>query len=300
VSGELAKQVVAMRKARPALLDLRGWVVLEKLAAWCKGTPPTCSTSIKLIRDNTGFNRNRIVAVLGGLEREKVLRRKRRYQEETLFILAVERLSESTGAYFHSGRESTSESTSESTTSVKETSLSHYTSADAAGAPSSAQAGRVEPTRSEILSGAARERSLSLAGPLPLAPAPDSGREGMSATADGGAPEARQPPSVQPTPPPPIRRMPMIDETPRDAAQLTADLLNGASETDVWRAKLHVWKQTGQWDAADGPKPFAPGCRVPADLLPRTTTVARKGPAPQPARTVMAGWTPLAKAVLAA
>jgi len=49
-------------------------------------------------------------------------------------------------------------------------------------------------------------------------------------------------------------------------------------------AKVQEWEQTGRWDRADGPPPFAPGCTVPPELLPKAIRVARK-PAPPPPTT---------------
>jgi hypothetical protein len=85
-----------------------------------------------------------------------------------------------------------------------------------------------------------------------------------------------------------MKRMPEPDETQRDAEQLVAELMNGASEADYWRAKLHVWRRTLRWDRADGPPPGEPGCLVPAELLPTPngTVVARKSDAPRPVTTV--------------
>jgi hypothetical protein len=69
--------------------------------------------------------------------------------------------------------------------------------------------------------------------------------------------------------------MPMIDQPPRDRDEVIAEY--------QLLAKVEAWAETGEWDvAADGPPPFAAGCRVPAELLPKRIRIARKGPARQP------------------
>jgi hypothetical protein len=171
--------------------------------------------------------------------------------------------------------------------------------ADAASAPPGARAGRVEapPDDEDRRPSPAAARARELAGPA--RPAHDSGREGMRPVGDIiGHPasgrserpdehEARHGRAVAPA-----ERSEHGQPVDRD--KLIEELTREASPQQRWQAALHAWRQSGGkvWDdAADGPRPGAPGCRVPAELLNGRTMVARKGPAtPAPAPV---GSTPL-------
>jgi hypothetical protein len=116
MTAELAKQVQTLKRNRRDLLPRKGWILLEKLAAWCKGTPPRCSTSVDAIRDTFGWHRRTIVKLLDQLERLNVLSRKRRYHEPTLFSVTLDRINESSSWNFHSD----SQSSTGSSTGVEE------------------------------------------------------------------------------------------------------------------------------------------------------------------------------------
>lgn len=87
-----AQDVKDLRKTRRELLDLKGWLLLEKLAAWGKGNPPTCNSSVAALRNTFGWARNGIMARLDQLERLNLLHRKRRRHDTTLFTVTLFRL----------------------------------------------------------------------------------------------------------------------------------------------------------------------------------------------------------------
>jgi hypothetical protein len=117
---------------------------------------------------------------------------------------------------------------------------------------------------------APRERSRSRELALPRPPTPDVEAEGHEHEHDAER-------SIRIA----ARRMPGTDEPDVDHATAIARAVAGldVNETDWWRAVLHAWRRTGKWDTAKlGPAPGTPGCRVPAELLPKSfTAIARKG-----------------------
>lgn len=173
-------------------LPIRGWpkAILMLLAYHRNSKSGRCDPSIETLSIESGAYRETVIAALAELKRLGVISAHRRRRTSPAYTINFNAFQE-VGKNLLLKRSQEIGKTGSKKSVFSDINLKGTTrGAEAASAPSSAQAGRVAPPPDQRSSSpiAARARELAVG----LAPAHDSGREGMSAAADGGAPEAGQ------------------------------------------------------------------------------------------------------------